>query len=686
VSVSQTLSSQPDSAARERPATATLIAGSLAAVGPGAITFYLAFRSGGYFAGAPAIVAVILGVALMARLVLADHPFEGFGPALVWGATGLGLFTIWTLTSALWSHAPAQALIEFDRALMYWLALVLFGSFAWSRERLLWAVRALTLAMVLVCLAGLVTRILPELHSIQTSIENDRLSYPLSYWNGLGIFAAITILLSVGLATRREEPPLIRSLAAAAVPLVTATLYFCFTRGAIGALAIGLVAFFLLCRRRELLGSTLAILPPTLVAVLLCLGTHALSTKHYASAAGVSEGHTLTLELVGLALVAGVLRWLLGALDRRLDRVEISTRTLRRTWAIAISVVAIFVIVAAVAVDAPSKISSGFQSFTNSNSLQEPGELQERFNTVNNNGRLAQWELALTNFGRHPVLGTGAGTYGRLWAKESGEYFKVVNTHSVYFEAMSNLGAPGLIFLLVAFFSIMVGLAMRIRGPDRILYAALLAAIFTWALHAGVDWDWELPATGFFIFSLGGMAIAARPREEEVVADDAESSSSWLPRVPGRTGRLALGIGCLVLVITPALVAISQGMLNSAVSKFQEGNCGGASHEALDAIHVLSVRPDPYQVIGFCDMREGQNELALSMLETAVKRDEGEWESWYGLAVVQAAAGQDPRAAALKADELAPHEPLAELGNDLFTEGNPKIWKRRAETARLPIG
>ncbi len=126
-----------------------------------------------------------------------------------------------------------------------------------------------------------------------------------------------------------------------------------------------------------------------------------------------------------------------------------------------------------------------------------------------------------------------------------------------------------------------------------------------------------MPATGFFIFGLGGMAIAARPRDEEgAVGDDAGPSSSWLPRVPGRTGRLALGIGCLVLVITPALVAISQGMLDSAVAKFKEGNCGGASYEALDSIHVLSVRPDPYQVIGFCDMREGQDQFAVSLLET----------------------------------------------------------------------
>jgi ABC-type nickel/cobalt efflux system permease component RcnA len=39
--------------------------------GPAAITAYLAFRSGGFFAGAPAVVAVVLGIALTLRLVLA---------------------------------------------------------------------------------------------------------------------------------------------------------------------------------------------------------------------------------------------------------------------------------------------------------------------------------------------------------------------------------------------------------------------------------------------------------------------------------------------------------------------------------------------------------------------------------------------------------------------------------------
>jgi Flp pilus assembly protein TadD len=97
------------------------------------------------------------------------------------------------------------------------------------------------------------------------------------------------------------------------------------------------------------------------------------------------------------------------------------------------------------------------------------------------------------------------------------------------------------------------------------------------------------------------------------------------------------------------------------------------------------VRPEPYQVLGFCDSRAGENKLAISMLRTAVAHDSGEWESYYGLALVQAAAGQDPRVAARRAFELAPHEPLAAEAVQKFRTNDPRKWERRALSARLPI-
>jgi hypothetical protein len=98
------------------------------------------------------------------------------------------------------------------------------------------------------------------------------------------------------------------------------------------------------------------------------------------------------------------------------------------------------------------------------------------------------------------------------------------------------------------------------------------------------------------------------------------------------------------------------------------------------------VRPEPYQVLGLCDALTGQQPLAVRMYETAVARDEGNWESWYGLALVKGANGKDPRPAARQAYELAPHEPLAQEGARLFKgTDTPREWERRAEKARLPI-
>jgi O-antigen ligase len=662
-------------APRPRPPLAALAASVLAICGPGAITVYLAFRSGGFFAGAPAIVAVVLGVALMLRVVLADRPFEGFGPALLAAATGLGLYAAWTLASAAWSNAPAQAMIEFDRALMYWLALVLFGSFGWNRERLMWTLRALVAGMLFVAVFGLISRVLPELHPVAGALENSRLSYPLSYWNAVGIFTAVAIVLALGLATRREEPLVSKALAAGAVPLFVATLYFTFSRGAIVALAVGVVAFIVLAARRELIPTILAIAPPTAVVVALCVGTDLLSTASYAGPLGVAEGHTLAWELAGCAVGAALLRVALLPLDRGLDRIQVSRRTRRVGWALA-AVAAFGILVGGgAAVHAPSRLAHGYERFSEAHAGAESGELQNRLTSLNNNGRVVQWELAVENFSSHPLLGSGAGTFGQVWAKEGKGHFHVVNAHSLYFEALSNLGVPGVAVLVFGLLALLVGLAWRIRGPDRIVYAALFAAALTWVLHAGYDWDWEMPATGFFLFSLGAMAIAARPG----------SGSPWIPSAPHRIVRVALGIGCLALVVTPALVALSQGKLDSSVHNLERGDCGAASGEALSAIHTLSVRPEPYQVLGFCDSRAGRDELAISMLRTAIARAPGEWESWYGLALVQAAAGRDPRHAAFKAYRLAPRELVTEEAAEAFNTNDPKKWERRALMAPLPL-
>ncbi len=45
-------------------------------------------------------------------------------------------------------------------------------------------------SMLIVCVVALATRLRPDLFPIPANLSPDRLAYPLTYWNALGLFAA----------------------------------------------------------------------------------------------------------------------------------------------------------------------------------------------------------------------------------------------------------------------------------------------------------------------------------------------------------------------------------------------------------------------------------------------------------------------------------------------------------------
>ena len=76
------------------------------------------------------------------------------------------------------------------------------------------------------------------------------------------------------------------------------------------------------------------------------------------------------------------------------------------------------------------------------------------------------------------------------------------DAHSLYLETLAELGLVG--FALLALLIGGVAVTARRAGP-----AAALAA---WALHAGVDWDWELPALTLVAIVLAGLVLTSRDR------------------------------------------------------------------------------------------------------------------------------------------------------------------------------
>ena len=236
-------------AERERSQPLELL-GWVALVGLAPATLvYLSFNAGGYFPSANGLAALVLAQALVLRTVLAKRPFEGFSRALCVPLLALALYGAWQLASVLWSHASARALDAYDRTLLYVLALALFGSVRCTPVRLRWLARAVFAGLLAVCLAGLVSRLLPHLWPTAASFYDSRLSYPLTYWNAEGMLAAIALILGVHLSSRSASST--RACACSpppSLPALAATLLLTFSRGALGVTSIGLLVYCLLTR------------------------------------------------------------------------------------------------------------------------------------------------------------------------------------------------------------------------------------------------------------------------------------------------------------------------------------------------------------------------------------------------------------------------------------------------------
>jgi hypothetical protein len=126
---------------------------------------------------------VALVVLLGLHVTLAERPFAGLSLLFLIGAVALGLLALWTLISAWWSDAPARALPKYDRALLYQLAFVALGLAGAPPPVCAWPCGASRSPPSIVCLCGLVTRLLPDVWSVATDVPDDRLSFPLTYWN-----------------------------------------------------------------------------------------------------------------------------------------------------------------------------------------------------------------------------------------------------------------------------------------------------------------------------------------------------------------------------------------------------------------------------------------------------------------------------------------------------------------------
>jgi O-antigen ligase len=644
---------------------------------PGALTIYLGFDGGGYFPPATGVACAVLALALVLRLTLSPRPLEGFGLAAGLLTAAIGLLAVWSLVSTSWSDAPARAVAEFDRALLYLLLFALVATLPRTTQTARTVLMGIAAGATFVCVGGLMTRVLPDVFPIAPNVLDQRLSYPITYWNGLGLLAAVAIVFATHFTCSTREHPAARVTGAAVLPLLAATLFFTFSRASIAVTVVGVVLYVVLARPRGFLPACLAVLPAVAIAVIWSYDADLLARPNPTTDAAADQGHEVFWVLLLCTLFAAVARYVLIrlGLDRRIALIDVPKQTRNRIVAIGSAVLVVGTVTAWVALDVNDRISRQYDRFREGDVIRQTDDARQRLTAVGNNGRIAHWEEALEAFRDNPLKGTGAGTYELTWAKQRSTDFTVRDGHSLYLETLSEIGIVGGILLLATLGGILLGLAWHARGRHRALWGAMFTAGCVWALHAAQDWVWELPSVTAWLFAAGGIALARPPGapDTRLVA-------------PPRLARVIGALVVLALTVTPVLNALADARLRDSVTAFKSGDCQGAIDHALSATSALGARPEPYAILGFCDVRLGKPELAERMMRDAIDRDPNSWVYHYGLALVLASQGEDPRSEIALARRLNPREPRTIETEEAFASTNdPEKWKRRALRARLPI-
>jgi hypothetical protein len=429
----------------------------LAAAALLALPALLAFGRGGYFG------VTRVRVAILACLILAAAAFVGRRPTRDgWLAIGgLAALTAWVGLSLAWAPVKGPAFADLERLILYSAAFT--AGVMVLRERV---EEALLATIVATALYGLSERLVPSVFGLEAlPAAGDRLAQPLTYWNGQGALAAVGLVLAAGLAARGQR------LAAAAAPVLGLDLYLTLSRGAIGAGLAGLAVLVALQPTQATLRAALTVAGSAAVAALAALALPGVATVDGSTGQGAAMIAILAALSAGAYFVRGQ--------DKPLPAL--------RPLAAAVVVALLAGTIIAVATSG----SQGPASRTDA----------ERLVSVQSN-RYAYWRVAAQVFADHPLNGVGSGAFAVEWLRRRDIAEGVRDAHSLYLETAAELGIVGLAALAV----FLAGIALAARRGPPVLVATLVA----FALHAGLDWDWELPALSLTALLLAAKLVSVR--------------------------------------------------------------------------------------------------------------------------------------------------------------------------------
>ena len=584
----------------------------------------LAADAGGYDPTSWGWSAIALLLVIAASLVAGGRRLA----PLEWAFLGcLAALAGWVWLSLAWSSDVSQTVEEGQRMLLYVAgpaALLLLG----RRSRVEGLLASLGAAITAICTYALALRMLAPGRGGYQVLSADpgaafRLARPLGYANALALFAVMGMLLALGFALRGRTV-VGRALGSAALVILAPTLYFTYGRGAWLALVAGLAT--LIAVERERLGvvaRSLAFAVAPVVAVVLASRTQALTSEPGAVAAARHDGRLLAGATVALVAVAALVP---AGLDRIQGKAVLGPSS-RRAFALALALLLVVVAAAGLArVGGPqAAVRRAYDAFNAPAPLVKTNESQRLF-SLSGSSRSEYWRVAWREYEDHPWLGDGAGSYQRFWLRDRREGLPVLDAHSLYLETLSELGPLGLV-LLLGTLALLLGAARVARRHP--LACAALGAYVAFLVHAGIDWDWEMPAVTLAALVCGvALLLAARSAETPPL---------------GHASRV-LGIALAAVLFVVALVGfLGNRAAATAAEALDAAHLSTAASEARHARHWQPWSAEPWRLLGEAQLQAGEVGQARASFVRGIQKDRGDWELWLDLAL--ASRGSERRAA-----------------------------------------
>jgi O-Antigen ligase len=662
-----------------------------------------------------------LVIALAILLAPAARRAYGLGPAVL-----LLALTALTALSVVWSVQPDDSWQDAGRMLAYSAVFGAAGALAHTTPSRWPAVLGgVVLAAVVVCGYALATEVFPA--RLDPNDLYARLQEPYGYWNAIGLTAAMGVIGALWLGARRAGHELLSALSYPIMGLFLITLMLAYSRGALAALALGVILWFTVVPLR--LRSAAVLITGGLGATIVVawdFSQHALSTDGVPLSERVNAGHQLGILIAVVLLALSVVGSSIGFFTaRRAPRR--STRRRLGTLLITLLVLAIVAFTGRLAVSHRGlfgSISHTFNALTDPNAkvpANTPGRL-----TAVASVRARYWNEALEVFQAHPVLGSGARGFETAHLRYRSELIEAHQAHGYIVQTLADLGLVGLAITLVLLVAWMVAagrathpLNRRFQGfrwrphpvpytAERIGMLSMLCLVVVFGLHSLIDWTWYVPGDACVALICAGWLAGRGPLAGGGHSDESTlvlaPSSTWMagvadgrprrPRLPSRSevGFLRIAAACCVAVA--ALLA--------AWVQWQPQRSANASNEALAllarnpsaalAAANRAISRDPLSAealftLATVQQDTGQSAEAHATLQRAVRLQPSNPETWLALgrfdlsANPTAALGEFRAAIYLDPESIAP-QLIAENNEEAVTIQNDFILAlRRARTA-----